>query len=61
MTCPLPKRNPGQALNGIAPKDHRPPQLGLFNVGTGHVVVSSFQVARLHRIRVVENDPEPET
>lgn len=59
MTCPLPKRKPGQALDAITPKEAAPTELSLFNVGTGEVVVSSFQVARLHRVRVVEEHPEP--
>lgn len=61
MTRPLPKRKPGQALNDVVPKDHGQSEVSLFHVGAGDVVVSSFQVARLHRIRVVEDDPEPET
>lgn len=51
MSSALPKRVPGQALEEGTPKDLAPPEVSLFGVSAGESVVTSFEVARLHRVR----------
>jgi hypothetical protein len=64
MTHDLPPRKPGQALAAMirkgSPKaSDGPSEVSLFNVGPHDLVVSSFRVARLHRVRGGQDTPEP--
>lgn len=58
MTADLPKRTPGKALKEGTPKGPAPSEVSLFNVRAGDLVISSIEVARLHRVRRSQGSSE---